>query len=121
MKIQVELPEDRTRPGQWHVFDDNGIRLFRPSGCLGKSDNAAAAASGNPRRDPERENGDTPLGDYQATLTYEPDTPDFRRSYGETDETGRIPVLLLEPLEGPTQAWRAHLNGRTGLMIHAGD
>lgn len=122
-KILISLPAwqpaERTRIGELRASDDTN--QIGPFECDGKSDNQAAIAAENPTRNPELPYGDTPFGEYSASIVYELDTPGNRRSYGLPDETGKIPTIALQPLKGPTQAWRAYLNRRTGLRIHSGD
>jgi hypothetical protein len=124
MRILVTLPSDRLLLGQWFLEDDDGVTILGPFPCDGKSDNAAAALHGNPSRDPAKPFGDTPLGEYSATLGYIYDSPDDRRSYGLPDKSGMIPVIWLKPLLGYTQAWARQTNeGLTvnlGLAIHTG-
>ncbi len=121
MKIIALLPDDRTKPGTLSLYDDQGTVLAGPFACDGQSDLSAAVEAGNPSRDPTKAFGNTPLGEYAASISYVPDSPQDRRSYGMPDGTGGIPTIDLLPVEGDTQAWEAHLNGRTGLKIHSGD
>lgn len=120
-KLLISLPDDRTQLGTLVVCDELGEILAGPFVCDGKSDNAAAIAAGNPDRDPTKPYGDTPLGEYIGRLEYVEASPANRRSFGPPDESGKIPIVALEPIEGISQAWRAYLNGRRGLAIHCGD
>jgi lipoprotein-anchoring transpeptidase ErfK/SrfK len=121
LKILVSLPVDRTQLGTLTVVDDQGEVLVGPFPCDGKSDNEAAIEAGNPTRNPELPFGDTPLGEYTGALRREADSPAAERSFGPPDESGAIPIVALSAQQGPTQAWRAFLNHRTGLAIHCGD
>lgn len=120
MKILISLPSDRWYKGDLDVVDDDGVVVVDGVPADGKSDQASAIAAGNPTRDPQMPYGDTPIGEYNGELSYVVNTPENRRSYGDPDETGEIPTIDLTPLPGDTQAWRAKLNGRIGLKIHAG-
>jgi hypothetical protein len=113
MKISVVLPQNRIRPGQLSVFDDDGSLVFGPVACLGKADNGAAKAHGNPTRDPTQRFGDTPTGSYAAVMLVVHDA-------GETNvhTYGAHPSILLDPVSG--QALTAKQQGRTGIMIHGG-
>lgn len=107
MHVDIELYRDRNRGGNLRL--DTGER-FR---CLGKSDDSAAKAHGNPARDPLKPFGDLPTGDYLAVRSVPKNsTPEDIRSYGEG------PVWVLNPKAG--QALDSMLNGRYGLLIHAG-
>src|SRR3989442_355748 len=64
MRIDVELPTDRARPGKLTLKDDQGHVLAGPFDVLGKADNGRAAQEGNPTRDSTRSYGDTPTGTY---------------------------------------------------------
>lgn len=119
--ILVSLPTDRTKLGTLVVHDENGVVVAGPFEADGKADNAAAIAAGNASRDPEHPMGDTPLGEYTGMLGYETDSPAARRSYGQPDASGAIPIIKLTPQPGNTQAWRAELHHRSGLAIHCGD
>lgn len=106
MKIRIEVPADRRKLG-WLTI------VGTPFGCACylKADNAAAAKSGNPTRDPTRRNGDTPLGTYRAVVG---------KAYAWSPRTyGPYRVVRLEPTGG--DALTAKQNGRSGLLIHGGD
>lgn len=105
MKITITLPADRRQLGVLLV-DDPPFECR----CLGLADSAAAFAHGNPKRDPLKHYGDTPLGSYEASLggVMQP-----RRSYGPD------PVVILHPSSGDAE--KAALAGRSGLLIHGGD
>ena len=133
--IIVTLPVNRILLGSGGVFDDQASDSSKPIFSFevdGKSDNAAAAAAGNPLRDPTKPFGDTPCGEYVASIGYEPDDAAGvnRRSYGMPDDTGKIPVIWLQPIEGApaSQAWQRQLNENTaaghfvdmGLALHSG-
>ena len=120
LRVLITLRKDRAQAGQIAIVDRDGYTSFGPVPCLGKSDNHAAKDHNNPDRDPELPFGDTPTGEYLGTVIHEPDSPHNRRSYGDPDETGRIPVILLTTIEGDTPAWRAFLHNRGGLELHWG-
>lgn len=108
MHVDVELYRDRSRVGNLRLDDGERFR------CLGKSDDSAAKANGNPSRDPLKPFGDLPVGDYLACRSVPKNaTPEDVRSYGEG------PVWVLNPKSG--QALDSMLNGRHGILIHAGD
>ena len=113
MKILISLQKDRNKPGKLTVYDAPlGAGRTSPCSCacLGKSDNAAAAAHGNPARNPLLPFGDIPTGTYAGVWSV-PLIP--ARSYGPN------PVLVLNPVSG--DALTAKNNGRFGLLIHGGD
>ena len=106
--LGVFLPFNRWKPGTIEVREGDGTLLFVAL-ARGKADGKAAAAAGNPKRDPARTNGDTPTGRYAPTAVFRFDPPH------ETLNRAWIPI------EGETgQALAAKQNGRTGLGIHAG-
>lgn len=121
--IAIIFPKDRHYVGQLFVYDEE-LACFGPCGADGKADDAAAAAHGNPERNPESAFGDTPCGEFIGVPGYEEDSDANRRSFGEPDTTGKIPVIRLEPLAGDWQAWRRQLSEglgvQMGLAIHAG-
>jgi len=111
--IDVQLPRDRTQTGSLSVSDDAGTALAGPFDALGKADNAAAKARGNPTRDPTRSFGDTPTGGYRGFVNHLTRTPANDRTYGPQA------IITLDPTSG--QAKIAKTNGRFGLLIHGGD
>lgn len=108
VEIWIEIAGDRSRPGTLSVYRGL-VRIAGPFRCLAKSDNLAAAAAGNPTRDPLRKMGDTPLGRFSLSLIA-PGTPE--RSYGPGKR------YLLDPTGGA--ALLAKRNGRRGMEIHGG-
>ena len=126
MKILAQLPANRLILGTWSLLNDDGSTNLGPFQCDGKSDNANAAAHGNPTRDPRRQFGDTPTGDYLGTLAHVPDTPENRYGYGLPDASGGIPVIWLTPQkgDGTSDAWVRQssegLSVNMGLAIHSG-
>jgi hypothetical protein len=132
MKILATLPANRLYLGQWSVLDDDSVVQLGPFPADGKSDSTNAAAHGNPTRDPKQQFGDTPTGEFKGLLGSEPDTPDNRHAYGLPDESGRIPVIWLTPIEGDTDVWKRQLSEdeaaglpvtkhvNMGLAIHTG-
>lgn len=120
IKIQVTLPQDRTKLGHMEIRDAAGSRLAGPFRAFGKADNATAAHNGNPDRNPERAFGDTPLGEYHGAIGYELGTLANVHKFGKRAANGSIPVVILRPVRAESQAWHAQLNGRSGLLIHFG-
>lgn len=90
------------------ICPDRGVVI--EARCLAKSDNAAAAAAGNPSRDPLWRLGDLPAGEYVARLEPRPMLP--------VETYGPHRPLRLIPQSGP--ALQARRNGRTGLLLHGG-
>lgn len=106
-KIVAYLPKDRSQPGRLSLCDAAGDAI-ESWPCLGKAAGELARAAGNPKRDPLKRNGDTPLGDY-APARVQP-------AYG-AEGIGNEWI----PIEGADgDALQARLNGRRGLAIHAG-
>jgi L,D-transpeptidase catalytic domain len=115
VRIEVSLPTNRQEIGTLRILNlDNGRTLLADIPVLGRADRAAAAAHGNPSRDPLRPYGDTPLGTYQVVRVHTtgPNTAYSPDSYGPNGG------IRLEPTGG--DAFVARANGRTGLMIHGG-
>lgn len=120
MKILVELPKDRSILGTLRLFDDGGGEVFRCE-CLGKADQEAATAHGNPTRDWRLPFGDTPLGEFNvihdAISPTEANVYSFGTAYAEarfpaSSENSSIRVFDLYSTE-----WE---HKRPGLMIHGG-
>jgi hypothetical protein len=109
VEIRIEAPADRRKLGTLRVLNSAGALVAGPFPCLLKSDNLAAAKAGNPARDPTRQDGDTPLGEYKAAWC---PAGASSRSYGPYKR------ILLDPTAGDALA--AKKNGRRGLMIHGG-
>lgn len=107
VQIHIALPADRTRPGTLDLIVE-GLVALRSIPCLGKADNARAAAAKNRDRNPLLPYGDTPLGVYRAVpvVTHQP--PHKRM--------GRWSIALLG-VGGPA---RDAMVLRSGLAIHAG-
>ena len=110
MRIVIQLPKSRIRPGTICLLGDDGVELLHGD-ALGLADAMAAAKAGNPSRNPLRSYGDTPVGQYLGALLAGCLQP--ARSYG------LCPPISLKPVSG--QALQAKLNGRRGLLIHSGD
>ncbi|MBI4907497.1 MAG: L,D-transpeptidase [Acidobacteria bacterium] len=110
--ITVTLQRDRTKTGTLTVTSAAGATLAGPFDALCKADNAAAAARGNPSRDPTKSYGDTPTGKYRGFVSALARTPVNDRTYGPQS------VITLDPVSG--QAKTAKENGRWGLLIHGG-
>lgn len=115
MNILIRLPTDRTKLGHLQLLNTDGTILVTAD-CLGKSDNAFAAAQGNPTRDPKRRGGDLPLGQYKCEPTR------FHEHVSEGDEHSYGPYgfVRLTPTAGDAliAATEGH---RTGLLIHGGE
>lgn len=112
MRLDIQLFRDRTKEGVATLLDAGAAPVtFR---CLGKSDSIAAAAHGNPSRDPLHVFGDIPTGEFNAvkTVPASPATPDNLRSYGPGVR------FVLNGISG--QAAQAVKNGRFGILIHGG-
>lgn len=113
MKIIIELPEDRTKPGSLRLVDDNGLIVSGPFEAYGKADSGAATRHGNPTRIHIHPYGDTPLGVYQSVPVRTGHNTSLNfNSFGINGG------LVLIPKSG--DALFARNNGRTGLMIHGG-
>jgi hypothetical protein len=110
MLIRAKLPLDRWDAGTLTVEDEAGLVVFGPVPCRGKGDNDAAAAHGNPARDPKKPFGDHPYGSYAIELIQKDKLPEH--SYGPF-------FLLLTPTGG--DALEGAHNGRTGLALHGGE
>src|SRR5579859_7744671 len=113
-RIVVELPKDRTQAGTLELQDDSGKTVAGPFDVLGKADNQTATSHGNPDRDPAMPYGDTPTGSYDVSGYKATGNEQYSaHSYGTSG------AIALDPVGG--DAAEASDNGRTGLMIHAGD
>ena len=99
MVISVSVPHDRLKLGTLKADEFE-------CPCYCKADNAAAAAAGNPTRDPLKTDGDTPVGIYSARVGGI-ELPEH--SYGPHQ------VIHLTAEDGP--ALVAH---RSGLAVHGG-
>lgn len=115
--ILVMLPSNRTSPGTLLFTSPDGTRT--PFACYGKSDNAAAAAHGNPERNPLMPFGDIPTGRYtgQETIAGTP-----ARTYGPHRR------ILLIGIEGDAKIAFSTTGkdgvkkpARWGIMIHGGE
>lgn len=115
LTIRVELPADRTRTGTLKVVDPiTGVTLFGPVPVLGRAARNRASQEGNPNGDPLRPFGDTPTGVYNiARIVANGDST--TRPVANFGQSGSI---VLDPTGG--DARQAEINGRTGLLIHAG-
>lgn len=116
MRIALRLPIERAEEGYGFLVNDDGTVREGPFRCLGKSDNAAAAAHGNfdpaatpDPRDDRKPYGDFPYGVYRVVRVdrFAPPHPSFGSCF-----------LALDPIEG--NAWRGETAGRTGLGMHPG-
>ena len=117
LRIVVTLPQDRRLTGTLALWAGDALAFSCP--CLGKADAEAAMQHGNPKRDPTRSNGDTPLGAWAAARFVEHDPPP-----GHPPSHMGSPVAWLGPPFGAApvdgQALEAAKNGRQGLAIHGG-
>ncbi len=112
LKIVIQFPAgvERLSPGTLHVENERGEVVFGPVAALGRADQATAAANNNPSRDPREPYGDTPTGAYLPVgFTLKADEGTY----------GPHGVIILDPVAG--DAAQAKANGRSGLLIHAGD
>jgi hypothetical protein len=109
VEIIVKVFADRTRLGKLEVRR-GGQLIAGPFRCYAKSDNQAAAAAGNPSRDPMHHMGDLPLGRYWLE-PLPPGKPE--RSYGPGIR------YLMNPTGGPALKAKKR-NGRIGIEIHGG-
>jgi hypothetical protein len=115
MKIEVNLPADRTKTGTLKLIDNTtGLTLFGPVSVLGRAARNDATAHGNPTRDSLKPYGDTPLGTY-AVVSILANGEGTSRPVAQYGQSGSI---RLDPTGG--DAAKAKANGRTGLLIHAG-
>lgn len=115
LTIRVDLPADRTRTGTLKVVDPiTGLTLFGPVPVLGRAARNRAAQEGNPSGDPLRSFGDTPTGDYNIARIVANGTGTSR----PVEKFGQSGAIVLDPTGG--DARQAEINGRTGLLIHAG-
>jgi hypothetical protein len=106
--INVVLPRDRTHLGTFTMVSDASEVLLGPVPCLGKSDNAAAIAAGNPTRDMLLKDGDHPLGLSRAVIV-------DAAPEAEWHAFGPNKRFLLGGISGPAAAAK-----RSGIMIHGG-
>ena len=109
MRIDIILPANRNLPGWLRLLDAQGNLLFACP-CLGKADNAMAAAKGNPTRNPLLPFGDTPLGQWEGRISARP--------MSNTRTYGIHRVIDLHATGG--DALRAQNNKRDGIWIHGG-
>lgn len=108
MKLTIVLPQNRAYSGYFVALSVEG-KLLTHGRALGKADNGKAAEKGNPKRDPRKEYGDTPTGEYwhAKAVLYAGVSEDYGKGHIE--------------LEGKSgDALAAMEGGRTGLLIHAG-
>ncbi len=103
MTVKVFLKSKREQAGVLSAGDFH-------CACLGKSDNKAAVAAGNPTRDPLKGYGDIPTGTYRARVIV---ANVNKKSFGPHER------LDLTPVSG--NALQAFKNGRAGLQVHGGD
>lgn len=114
MNLLIRLPHDRTKLGTIQMLTQDGTILVSAE-CLGKSDNAFAAAQGNPTRDPKKRGGDLPYGSYKCDATR------FHEHVSEGDEHSYGPhgYIRLTPTAGDALI-AASEGKRSGLLIHGG-
>jgi hypothetical protein len=105
------MPKDRMKPGILSLYDDQGTKQHECL-CLGKADNAAAAAAGNPSRVTTEPFGDTPIGTYETTSCLVADHP----------KLGKYVINLFGATGDAKEARRINKDKkptRSGLAIHA--
>ena len=110
MTLSVTLSKDRKILGTIESRSDAG-RIGGPWECYGKSDNAKAAAQGNPTRNPLKKFGDTPTGTYSLTLAGQPQA--------DTRTFGPHPVIMMEAKSGQCLD-AVSKGGRAGIWLHGG-
>lgn len=112
--IEVKLANDRRQAGTLVVRKVGGQVLLADIPVLGRADQGTAERMQNASADPLKPFGNTPLGGYGVTqiISTGPGTPYDAVRYGPNG------AIRLEPVSG--DALVAKLNGRTGLLIHAG-
>ena len=111
-KIVIDLRQDRTEVGTIHIENNDGNLMIGPFAALCKADTITASDEGNSSCDPKQLYGDTPLGEYQVIRI------DASPS-GQFEDYGSEGVLELEAISG--DALEAKDNGRTSILIHAGN
>lgn len=119
--MEVILDADRDEYGQATLLHESGFVVFGPVPVLGRS----TGSERNPDADPLLPYGNTPTGTYESWVR----STEERNSRGEVysqvrSRSGKLSygssgLLVLRPESG--QAKRAELNGRSGLLIHAGE
>ncbi len=112
--IEVSLPANRRQAGTMTVRDTQGTVLLANITVLGRADLSTAAKENNKTADPTKPFGHTPTGGYRVTQIFS--TGDGTQY--PADKYGPNGAIRLEPSSGT--ALVAKLNGRTGLLIHAG-
>src|ERR1019366_4020145 len=113
-RIIIELPADRTHPGTIRVEDSFGNVLAGPFPALGRSGNNLANAALNPTHDHTRQNGDTPIGSWDAVGLL-PNGPGTSRPVESDGSAGSINMI---PRSG--EAYTAAQNGRSYIYVHDG-
>lgn len=123
--VRVWLPSDRTATGTLRVETQGGHVLLGPFDALGSADQDTATRNNNKDRDPSIPFGHTPLGTYHGSVASSFTKNSNGQLYSEVKTSsglfsyGREGLVHLSPQGGP--ALTAKENGRTGLLIHAGD
>lgn len=112
--ISVQLTADRTQGGMLTIKDHTGAQVGYGLSVLGKAAIDNAAAHGNRACDPLQLFGDTPTGSYNFL-----EMTEFVAPYNNAHSYGPYGVIRMDPATG--DAYQAKLNGRTGILIHAGD
>ena len=79
--VRIMLPLDRTQSGHLHLFATTG-GFITSMECLGKADNAKAAAKGNPSRVTTEPFGDAPSGTFSVTQLVETGNPELAKNTG---------------------------------------
>src|SRR6202035_64878 len=112
-RIKVGLPKDRSLLGVLQLESDAGELLAGPFPVCSRADGDAARRHGNLDRDPLLPFGDTPTGDYRASLMA-PTAADTTQA----DQHGPHGIVVLKPTAGG--AALADANGRFPLFIQGG-
>lgn len=116
--VVIRLPNNRNNPGTLRIFDSNGMAVTPAVPALGRAGSDVGPKQGyydNLNLNPLKKYGHTPRGEY-IVESIEPSGPNTKfpeKSYG------RFGVIRLKAVSG--EALAAQINGRTGILIHAGD
>jgi len=113
-KLQVILNQNRSKTGVAMLTMPDGTSHH--FACLGKSDNAAAAAANNPNRLRLLPFGDLPLGTYTGEVT----VPANQKVKTDVRSYGPHARILLTAVSGECLEACTGKLPRWGLMIHGG-
>jgi hypothetical protein len=112
--LEIKLPSQRKEMGTLSIRKEDGTYVLADISALGKADSGTAAAHNNSTLDPLLPFGNTPTGTYAVKQII---STGAGTNY-DADKYGPNGAIVLEPIGG--DAFTAKLNGRTGLLIHAG-